>query len=87
MPTQALGPRNLARVTSVEQVIQFWMDSQPTNDPIHIAKAELSNAELAQLAKWAGTLKPAWMLLQVRGTTAITIAPDSSDVPEEAKIK
>lgn len=64
-----IGPRSTA------EVIQFWIDCQPTNEEIAFSEAELSNEELEQLQAWAGRLTPPWELVHTAGTTFFLVKP------------
>lgn len=81
------APMVLAMVSSPEEVVKVWHNAQPTNDRIHFPEALLNDAQLKELAAWAASLTPSWMLLRPKGTNALTLAPDDPRVPAEAKVK
>lgn len=64
-----VGPQDLAAV------IQFWIDSQPSNAEISVVEANLSNEELNQLFTWARNLQPPWEVLHTAGETHLLIRP------------
>lgn len=81
------GSKTLAQAFGFPDIVQFWIDCQPTNEPIRILDAPLSDGELEELASWAAALPRPLMVLRPKGTTSLTIAPSDPQVPAEARIQ
>lgn len=67
------GPR------SIEEVIQFWLDAQPTQDSIFVTEVQgFTNEELSMLKRWAEQQTPTWELVHNKGQTFFTLRPSSN---------
>lgn len=66
---ELIGPQN------VYEIIQYWIDSQPSNDEIHVSEIQLTNTELSDLQKWAAAQTPRWEVAHQLGDTHLTIRP------------
>lgn len=76
-PTSTLIDPSLSLVgpSSVNEIVQFWIDCQPTNASISITEASLTNRELDELVTWATSLTPQWEVFHERGQSNLTIQP------------
>lgn len=77
-PDQA--PNILFVPETVAQAIQFWLNAQPTMEPVEFRNATFTNAELQQLTKWAANLEPAWAVTHEPGSTTLVLQLDSPDL-------
>lgn len=73
--------RTLAGASSVEEIVQFWLNAQPTNDELVLVDAYLTNPEFNELVKWSRGLTPAWEVFHVKGTATIILRPSRIRAP------
>lgn len=60
---------------SSAEIIQAWLDKQPSAQPFHILNATISDEELTELQRWASNLEPAWEVLHQDGSNEIILQP------------
>jgi hypothetical protein len=82
---EPLNSRGLTLIspTSVAQVVEFYLRSQPTSEPIRVEGVDFSEEQMLLLWKFAQSRTPAWILLQSM-PGSFTIAPSTPDIPEGA---
>lgn len=79
----AAGPgasRTLVSPRSAAEVIEFFIRSGASNDPIRILQADLSEDQKAELQKYAQSRTPAWILLEP-APGALVFTPSTTDIP------
>lgn len=83
---EAAGPgasRTLVSPRSAAEVIEFFIRSGASNDPIRILQADLSDDQKAELQKYAQSRTPAWVLLEP-APGALVFTPSTPDLPPGA---
>lgn len=74
-------PRTIAEPSSVTDIISYAMRSMPTNDKLVFTQAKVNDEELNQLARWAMTRTPRWMVVYSKSTGILTVGPWQPGVP------
>lgn len=58
-----LIPQIMPIATASPQIIQAWLDYQPSNAPLEVERAMLTEKDFGELVRWAGSLEPAWEVI------------------------
>lgn len=74
-------PRTIAEPQSVTDIISYAMRALPTNDKLVFTNAIVNDQELQQLARWAASRTPRWMVVYSRSTGILTLGPWQPGVP------
>lgn len=74
------APTILFAPETVAQAIQFWLNTQPSIQPVEFRNVTFTNAEIQQLTKWAANLEPAWAVTHEPGSTTLVLQLDSPDL-------
>jgi len=77
-PLRVVPKLQLTGPQTVEEVIGFWVDTQPSNEPISVIECFFTNAELDRIALWARNLQPAWEMQHTPGHNSFVIKPAST---------
>lgn len=86
METASLVPMTIAGVTSVMEIINHFLQAQPTGEPFHYPDANLPEDDMRKLVKFALSRTPRWMVLQARGTNSLTLMKEDPSVPAGARV-
>lgn len=76
VPQAAVSQFVIDSPVSVAQVIEAWINQQPSLALLILTNCSFSNSELSELALWASRNEPAWMVLHERGERSVTLALD-----------
>lgn len=74
-------PRTVVGQRTATDIISFWLAAQPTNDKLVFTECVLSTTELDQLARWAGSRTPKWMIVVSPTEGIVTLSPFQPGIP------
>lgn len=74
-------PRQISGPKSATDIIAYCLRALPTNDKLVFTNADLSEVELTQLARWAATRTPRWMVVRAKESKIVTLGPWQPGVP------
>lgn len=73
-------PRTLVSPESAAAVIEYFVRSGPSNDPLRIVQVDLDEDQKETIQKYAQSRTPAWILLEP-APGALLIVPSTPDIP------
>lgn len=74
-------PRTIVGQKTATDIIAFCLRAMPTNDKLVFTEVELTNEELNQIARWAATRTPRWMLVWAPTERIATLGPWQPGIP------
>jgi hypothetical protein len=74
-------PRTIVGQTSATAIIAWTLRSMPTNDKLVFTEVDLPDSELTQIARWAETRQPKWMVVVNKPERIVTLSPFQPGVP------
>lgn len=75
-------PRTIVGQHSVTDIIAFCLRAMPTNDKLVFTETNLTYAEMGQLASWADSRTPRWMVVHSPSNPGIvTLCPFQPGIP------
>lgn len=74
-------PRTIVGMRSASDIINYWLQAQPTNDKLVFTECLLPDSELDMLARWASYRTPRWMVVVSSSIGVITLSPYQPGIP------
>lgn len=75
-------PRTIVGQHTATDIIAFCLRALPTNDKLVFTETNLSSTELDQLASWAASRTPRWMVVHSPSNpTIVTLCPYQPGIP------